>query len=171
MAAIENSSWHHLVETPKLAIEEIPELTIEPARILFDYYQSLFSGPNLPPRSRVDPIDIPRSVLPSVYFLEPINNYQDWVYRLMGTELVTRFKADRTGQSLRSFLPEAVAEMLVESSNKVATARRPTFFILRPTEPVLDFLYAETMSLPLEDSRTGTVWLFGGTFFISRTAS
>lgn len=159
------STWTSTVSTPELAVVEIPAPILEPARLLFQYYSSLSIDGALPKRRDIDPLTIPRSVLASVYILEPDDSYSDWIYRLIGTDIVDRFQVDRTGQSLRSFLPVERANALVEQSRGVVERRRPCFFKLFPRGTTMEHFYAETMSLPVLDTRSDRIWLFGGTFF------
>lgn len=159
------SHWQEPILRPSMKIKAIPQLALEPSRVLFSYYQGLITGSDIPTRAAIDPLDIPRPVLPSVYLLEPTADYSDWTYRLVGTEVVSSFRVDRTGQNLRSFLPEETADALIATSNEVAQNRKPVFFELLPENTAMEYHYTETMSLPVEDTRTGKVWLFGGTFF------
>lgn len=159
------STWTSTVSTPELAVVEIPAPALEPARLLFQHYTSLAVDGALPTRRDLDPLTIPRSVLASVYILEPDATYSDWIYRLIGTEIVDHFQVDRTGQSLRSFLPPDRADALVAQSKSVVEHRRPCFFKLFPRGTTMEHFYAETMSLPVLDTRSDRIWLFGGTFF------
>lgn len=158
-------SWTETVAIPELEIETIAAPTLDPAKVLLDHYTGLRAGGAMPTRAQIDPLDIPRAVLPSVYLLEPTDGYSDWIYRLIGTEIVERFGVDRTGQSLKSFLPPHRAALLIENSNRVVAAGKPMCFRLRPHRTAMQHFYAETMSLPIEDTRSGNTWLFGGTFF------
>lgn len=158
-------SWLESELDPELEVEEIPAPTLQEAVVLFDYYARVLKSGDMPSRFDIDPLDIPKKVLKSVYLLEPVDNYTDWVYRLIGADIVDRFQVDRTGQSLRSFLPDAKAKKLVRSSNQSVTERRPIFYRLLPHHTTMEDFYAETMSLPALDERTGKMWLFGGTFF------
>lgn len=158
-------SWSESELDPELEVEEIPAPTLSDAMILFDYYASVLKSGDMPSRFDIDPLAIPRDVLKSVYLLEPVENYTDWTYRLIGADIVERFQVDRTGQSLRSFLPELRAKKLIRSSNRSVTERRPIFYRLLPHHTTMEDFYAETMSLPVQDERSGKIWLFGGTFF------
>jgi hypothetical protein len=161
------NAWTRTVSNPDLEIIEIAEPVLEPARVLFAYYAGLEKDGALPNRRAIDPLEIPREVLSSVYILEPAEDYQDWIYRLIGTEIVDRFQVDRTGQSLRSFLPRDRADALVRRSRRVVDAGAPAFFKLLPRGTAMEHFYAETMSLPVHDQKSGRVWLFGGTFFVN----
>ena len=148
-----------------LSVVEIDAPTLPEAGNLLAFYNALRVDGALPKRSDIDPLTIPRELLTSVYMLEPIEDGNDWVYRLIGSSIVERFRVDRTGHSFRSFLPQESAEDLVGRSNRIAQAKDPVVFRLYSSGTVMDDFYAETLSLPLHDERSDKIWLFGGTFF------
>ncbi|MEQ8443810.1 MAG: PAS domain-containing protein [Alphaproteobacteria bacterium] len=150
---------------PNLEITGIDQPVLEDSKILLGFYETLPKTDGLPRKRDVDPFTIPRSVLPSCYLLEPADDYSDWTYRLIGTEIVERFRVDRTGQNLRSFMNESRAQALIDASNESARQRCVRVYRLTPKQTAMEDFYAETMSLPVMDERNDKVWLFGGTFF------
>ena len=150
---------------PDIEISGIGEPLLESSRTLVEFYNSLEKVDGLPRKADVDPFTIPREVLTSCYLLEPEDDYSDWTYRLIGTEIVERFRVDRTGQSLRSIMEHERAEALVEASNSVVRTRKMMVYRLIPKGTPMEDFYAETLSLPILDERKDKVWLFGGTFF------
>ncbi len=61
----------------------------------------------LPPRSAIDPLDMPRRLLPHLMLVEPSGRDIEVRFRLVGTELVQRFRRDATGKTSRDLYPEA----------------------------------------------------------------
>ncbi len=150
---------------PYLQIYEIegPEQPL--AQDLFQYYsEKRENAGDLPAwRDFELPELVGRELAENVFVLEPVDD--DWRYRLLGTDIVARFRIDRTGQKLRDFVDPEHAENLVQISNEIARTGEPKFFRLAPREPHLQHLLIETMSLPIRNNAGDEVWLFGGTFY------
>ena len=53
----------------------------------------------MPARSAIDPLDMPRRLLPHLALVEPTGQGQEIRFRLVGTELVQRFGRDATGKT------------------------------------------------------------------------
>lgn len=148
-----------------IVVEPIATPVLAGTLSLFAYYDTRRADDAIPTRSQIDPLSIPRNLLSYVYMLEPVQDGYDWTYRLIGSSIVERFRIDRTGRSLRSFLPHASAEDLIFRSNQIAATHTPTFFQLFSFNTAMEGFYIETMSLPILDQKSGHIWLFGGTFF------
>ena len=100
-----------------------------------------------------------------IFVLEPVDAGTDWRYRLLGTEIVSRFRIDRTGQKFRDFIDPANAEQLIQVSNRIASSGASGFFRLTPRNPEFSHLQIETMSLPIRNNTDEETWLLGGTFY------
>lgn len=75
-----------------------------PLAELFAYWEQKAAGAEMPPRSAVDPTEIP-AVLPILYLLEPIGE-DAYRFRLAGTGVRELFNAEPTGRTLEEMLPE-----------------------------------------------------------------
>jgi hypothetical protein len=53
----------------------------------------------MPARSAIDPLDMPRRLLPHLALVEPTGQDREIRFRLVGTELVQRFGRDSTGKT------------------------------------------------------------------------
>ena len=60
----------------------------------------------LPPRAAIDPLDMPRRLLPHLALIEPTGQGSEIRFRLVGTELVQRFRRDATGKTSADLYPE-----------------------------------------------------------------
>lgn len=165
MSGSEFERWFDHTKAIDLSVEEIDAPRLPETQELLAFYASLGREEALPTRSEIDPLTIPRPLLTSVYLLEPNELGNDWIYRLVGSSIVDRFRTDRTGQSLRSFLPPNTANDFVVRSNSIAKSRKPAVFRLFSVGTAMDNFYAETLSLPVLDPKSGHIWIFGGTFF------
>lgn len=71
------------------------------------YWSAQRGGHPLPPRSAIDPLDMPRRLLPYLALVQPTGQDLEVRFRLVGTELVQRFRRDATGKTSRDLYPEA----------------------------------------------------------------
>jgi hypothetical protein len=69
------------------------------------YWSARRGGHPLPPRSAIDPLDMPRRLLPHLALVEPTGRDMEVRFRLVGTELVQRFRRDATGKTSRELYP------------------------------------------------------------------
>jgi hypothetical protein len=70
------------------------------------YWSAKRAGYPLPPRSAIDPLDMPRRLLPHLALVEPTGRDMEVRFRLVGTELVQRFHRDATGKTSRDLYPD-----------------------------------------------------------------
>lgn len=63
------------------------------------YWSAKRGGNPLPPRSAIDPLDMPRRLLPHLSLVERTGKGMELRFRLIGTELVQRFGRDATGKT------------------------------------------------------------------------
>jgi hypothetical protein len=91
---------------------------------LFAYWEEKAGAAEMPPRSAVDPTEIPE-VLPILYLLEPIGD-DAYRFRLAGTGVRELFNAEPTGRTLDEMLPEPhFKEAARRSYATVMRDRRP----------------------------------------------
>lgn len=62
-------------------------------------YWAAKRGLPLPQRRDIDPLDMPRSLLPHLALVEPVEGGPVVRFRLIGTELVQRYGRDATGKT------------------------------------------------------------------------
>ncbi|PJI37630.1 PAS domain-containing protein [Ferrovibrio sp.] len=70
------------------------------------YWSAKRGGHPLPPRAAIDPLDMPRRLLPHLMLVEPTGRDLEVRFRLVGTELVQRFRRDATGKTSRDLYPQ-----------------------------------------------------------------
>ncbi|MBS4047672.1 MAG: PAS domain-containing protein [Alphaproteobacteria bacterium] len=70
------------------------------------YWSAKRGGYPLPPRTAIDPLDMPRRLLPHLMLVEPSGSDIEVRFRLVGTELVQRFRRDTTGKTSRDLYPD-----------------------------------------------------------------
>lgn len=70
------------------------------------YWSAQRGGHPLPPRAAIDPLDMPRRLLPHLALVEPTGRDLEVRFRLVGTELAQRFRRDATGKTSRDLYPQ-----------------------------------------------------------------
>lgn len=70
------------------------------------YWSAQRGGHPLPPRAAIDPLGMPRRLLPHLALVEPTGRDLEVRFRLVGTELVQRFRRDATGKTSRDLYPQ-----------------------------------------------------------------
>lgn len=65
---------------------------------LFDYWDGRRGQRALPMRADIDPVDMPKFILPHLILYDVIGQGQRFRYRLCGTEVASRFGKNPTGQ-------------------------------------------------------------------------
>ncbi|HXY98919.1 MAG TPA: PAS domain-containing protein [Stellaceae bacterium] len=67
-------------------------------RAVYDFYVTRCGGRAMPRRADIDPVDMPRFVLPYLVLLDIFDGGARFRWRLAGTEVVNRFGHDATGR-------------------------------------------------------------------------
>ena len=65
---------------------------------VYDHWNGLRRGRCMPSRADLDPVELPRALLPSVFMVDVTRDPLDFRYRLLGTALVEWFGHDPTGR-------------------------------------------------------------------------
>jgi hypothetical protein len=82
----------------------------------------------LPPRSALDPLDLPPALLPSIILVEFIDGAADARYRLMGTQISTRMKSELTGLLVsKAFGAPGWRAYLLAMSRELIESKRPLY--------------------------------------------
>lgn len=77
----------------------------------------------IPERAQIDPLEMPRHVLPHLALLEPMEDGETFRFRLAGTEIVARFGAELTGRTTAQAMSGAYRGY-VESLLRMAVRER-----------------------------------------------
>lgn len=93
----------------KINQDPVPELGDSGHLALLDYWRSKLDGGRLPSRADIDPAEIPRDVLSSIYLVtvEREERLADprYAYRLVGTRIVRTSGRDITGLTVEEAYP------------------------------------------------------------------
>jgi len=128
---------------------------------LYDYWQRKRGGRVMPDRSDIDPVDMPKALLPYLFMVDLFGTPARWRYRLMGTEMAARLGTDLTGRYLDDVLGSRYCGYLIAINNEIYDAKRPLY-----TESLLRLqgdrgLLTKRLLVPLAHPRTGGAMILG----------
>lgn len=98
-------------------------------RELYDYWHVRRGTNGLAPRCAIDPLEMPRAVLPQVMITEvmPGEDRPRYRYRLVGTGMVEAAGFDPTWRFLDEVLPGSYGTYVLELYDEMIRARRPLY--------------------------------------------
>lgn len=91
------------------------------------YWSAKRAGLPLPSRSTIDPLDMPRRLLPHLVLVEPTGQGREVRFRLVGTELVQRFGRDATGKTSTEFFTGPFLDYFEDLYATVFAKAQPLF--------------------------------------------
>ena len=133
-------------------------------RRMYFYWKSKCQENRLPPRSALDPADIP-DLLPYVSLVDVVNDERRYVYRLVGTYEVKVRGNDPTGRSVIDAFLGPSLENVLGCYDTVVKTRRPYYDDEKYALPGGRYVDDETLFLPFaEDGSTvNKILVFGAT--------
>lgn len=118
---------------------------------LFAYWQSIAPADGLPGRQHVDPIAMPRSLLPHVALYDIVPAGDDFRIRcrLSGTGVVELLGADNTGRFIDETMPADGYRPLHDSFRTLMQTRTPQYWQRTLPYPDRSFIGIRRLALPL----------------------
>ena len=92
---------------------------------LLSYWEDLHGYASLPPKRRLDPLDLPRRILPILTLMELSEGGRRFYCRLCGTEVVNRYGRDPTGQFDVEILAGPHLDYVRSLVHHVCASRKP----------------------------------------------
>ena len=118
---------------------------------IYDYWNWKCGTRLMPARSDIDPVDMPRRLLPFINLVDVVTDERRYVYRLVGTGDVEVRGQDPTGKSVLEGFFASCAEDALVCYHRVVATRRP-FLDPEPfVAPHGKYVMEETIFLPLSD--------------------
>jgi len=118
---------------------------------MYEYWCERCGGRTMPGRSDIDPIHLPRRLLPFINLVDVVPDERRYVYRLVGTGDVEIRGQDPTGKSVMDAFFAPCAEDALTCYDRVVTTRAP-FLDPEPfVAPNGRYVTEETIFLPLSD--------------------
>jgi hypothetical protein len=124
---------------------------------LFRYWSGKRREGLLPGRRDIDPLELPRHLLPRVVLLDVIREAGAcrFRFRLAGTGYVEVLGRDPTGVFYEEIAPSAQAQLVIGVMQRIVDTREPVFFTGPLTLPRKEYSMVKRLGLPLaQDGRT-----------------
>ena len=121
-------------ETPEFQVEThvvfdrqvLFDLHTSPVMLdMYDHWAGLRRGGAIPMRAALDPVDLPRMMLPNLALVDVEAEPLDFRYRLVGTALVEWFGHDPTGRLVAEGTAFGESDMVLHNYRTVAAHRLP----------------------------------------------
>ncbi|MDF1750062.1 MAG: PAS domain-containing protein [Alphaproteobacteria bacterium] len=133
-----------------LKCQEFREILVGPEIVdFFDYWNRLRASRCMPERPEVDPVDVPRAVLPHLYILvrDPAGDFR---FRLAGTRMAEVFGRDITGKRVVDVLRNSEQNHAQNTYKRVVKMGKPSHSRALYKSPLGGdpFLY-QRLTLPL----------------------
>lgn len=128
----------------------------------FRYWQSISRGHTLPQYSDLDPLDI-IPVLPLVNLVDVVaqpDGGHRFRHRLVGTEIVDRFRTEHTGQWFDDLYDSAHLERQLPSYIRAVVRRKPTVGDIELREDGVRIMAYRRLIMPLADTDGAVNCLF-----------
>ncbi|HET8726280.1 MAG TPA: PAS domain-containing protein [Alphaproteobacteria bacterium] len=131
-------------------IQDAFELSSPRLRQAYAYWDGKRLGRRMPARRDLDPLDIP-TLLPNVMLLDVLSDPLDFRYRLIGTEVRSRFHRDYTGVRLSELPDKGRGSIVWQNSEQVVISKAP-FSRMPPYVGPDEYVRGgENLLLPLSD--------------------
>jgi hypothetical protein len=130
---------------------EFPD-TCHPNTIaLYKYWLAKCGSRSMPARADIDPVEMPRQLLPGISIVDVVADERRYVYRLVGTEDVEVRGYDPTGKSVLEGFFGPSPEDALSCYDRVVETRAPLLDPTPFTAPSGKWINEETLFLPLSD--------------------
>lgn len=132
-------------------------------RAVVDYWQGKRDERSMPAREDIDPLEL-RLLLPHVYLLDVVGSHH-YRYRLIGTMIAARLKADATGRYVDESLFGENAPAIVEMYDHVANHKTPIINYARLFWTEVNWLNYTSVILPLSKDGPNVNMMLGAMDF------
>ena len=131
----------------------LEQLAAPSLRSVYELWQRKRGHRPAPARSDFDPAEL-RPVLPCVTLVDVRDDPLDFVYRLVGTEMVRSYGRDVTGLSLRDMQPDEFRNLIWKDLSELVRTWEPQFTALYFTNPQGNLRAYRLLRLPLSSDGT-----------------
>lgn len=130
---------------------EFPETCHPDTITMYKYWQEKCGDRTMPARSDIDPVEMPKRLLPGICIVDVVADERRYVYRLVGTGDAEVRGNDPTGKSVLEGFFGPSAEDALSCYDKVVMSRAPFLDAAPFTAPSGKYVNEETLFLPLSD--------------------
>jgi hypothetical protein len=128
-----------------------PPTCHEDTRELYAYWLEICRGRRMPARADLDPIKVPRKLLPCVCLVDVVPDERRYVYRLVGTGDVEVRGSDPTGKTVAEACFAPSPENALSCYDKVVSTKAPLLDLEPFIAPNGHYVTEETLFLPLSN--------------------
>jgi hypothetical protein len=118
---------------------------------MYRYWLEKCGNRAMPARADIDPVEMPRQLLPGISIVDVVADERRYVYRLVGTGDVEVRGNDPTGKSVLEGFFGPSAEDALSCYDRVVEMRAPLVDPAPFTAPSGKWINEETLFLPLSD--------------------
>ncbi len=149
---------------------KLEQLAVPRLRSVYDLWEGKRGRRRAPARGDFDPAEL-RPVLPCVTLVDVRRDPLDFVYRLVGTEMVRSYGRDVTGMALSEMQPEELRSLIRRDLSELVETWQPQFTALYFTNPQGHLRAYRLLRLPLSsDGERVDMILLVAEFDISSSA-
>jgi hypothetical protein len=136
----------------EVGVFQLPADAVEPEfTALYDYWRGKCRNGRLPARRDIDPLELPRSMLPNMLLLDVDRSggAPRFRVRLAGTGFVALYGYEVTGRYFDELAPTAAVAPLMEQLHAIVATREPRYLASPLTAPNNYFCWIKRFALPL----------------------
>ena len=130
---------------------EFPQTCHPDTITMYQYWRNKCGDRAMPARSDIDPVEMPKRLIPGICIVDLVADERRFVYRLVGTADVEVRGEDPTGQSVSEGYFGPSAEDALSCYSKVVETRAPLLDPTPFTTPSGKWISEESLFLPLSD--------------------
>lgn len=125
------------------------------------YWMGKRGGRSAPCKRDIDPIEIPRKILPNLQLIDVIDGGARFRYRLIGTATVEAYGEDFTGRYPDEMFPAELRDFIHAVYRQVCNAKAPVFLSNRYVTTKGFELSSKRIYMPLCDDEGAVSHIFG----------
>ena len=118
---------------------------------MYEYWRSKCRDRTMPARSDIDPVEMPKRLLPGICIVDVVADERRYVYRLVGTGDAEVRGNDPTGKSVLEGFFGPSAQDALSCYDRVVQSKAPFLDAAPFTAPSGKYVNEETLFLPLSD--------------------
>lgn len=119
----------------------------------------------MPAKRDIDPVDLPRALLPHLQLIDVVDGGVRFRYRLIGTALVQAYGKDYTGTYADQLVSGERLDFIHQAYRTVVSLKTPVFSHNRYLTVRGPDLIADRVYMPLTDNESEVRYIFGALSF------
>jgi hypothetical protein len=119
----------------------------------------------MPSKRDIDPVDMPRQILPHLQIIDVVDGGVRFRYRLIGTALVEAYGRDYTGSHVDTMVSGARLDFILQAYRTVCELKAPVFCHNRYLTVRNTDLLATRIYMPLSDDGAEVQFILGALSF------